>query len=613
MSKIRILPENLANQIAAGEVIERPASVVKEFVENAVDAGAGRIGVEVEGAGSRLLRVIDDGEGMDQDDMLLCLERHATSKLHSSEELSAIHTLGFRGEAISSIASVSRLTITSRRQDEELGHRAEIRYGQLHKVHEMGCAHGTVMEVRDLFGNVPARRKFLKTARTELYHVEEIIINSALAFPRLGLTYAVNGKNVRSFAAGTDTPEARVKSIMARNLSGPLVGIESRQDDFVLRGYLLPPDECASSAGLRIFVNNRAVRDRMISHAVAEGLHGFLMKGRRPSGALFLQLDPHRVDVNVHPTKQEIRFHRSQDIHHMIVAAVKQAMQTYQQEIQHVVFGRPVVAEQPIALHTEEHKEINGLPATVDRIAPPTPVTKSIADVPLEKKESAALPPLPSLHPVSPPVQVRESTPFSFAKPQERQKRRFRYVGQFMQSYLVCETDDGIAVIDQHAAHERLLFERMKKEYNAMNIPGQALLFPEIIECTPPQVEVLEKYGDEIARLGLTIREFGGESYAIKAVPAILGHLGPLEIINGVFDHYLQRTGKGKGAATRIDDILANMACKAAVKAHDRLLPEEGEALLRRMEEADIFSHCPHGRPVVKTFSEADIKKWFYR
>ena len=621
MSKIRILPENLANQIAAGEVVERPASVVKEFVENSIDAGAGRIIVQVEGGGSRLIRVIDDGEGMDQDDMLLCLERHATSKLQDAEQLAAIRTLGFRGEAIPSISSVSRMTITSRTAGASLGYQAEVRFGVLRKVHEMGCSRGTIMEVRDLFGNVPARRKFLKTVRTELSHIEEIIVNSALAFPSLGITYTVNGRDVWSFAPGGESLAGRVKKVMGRHVKGPLIKLDSQLGELGLRGYLLPPDDSGgTSSRLRIFVNNRPVRDRMVSHGVTEGLHGFLMKGRRPAGALFLDLDPESVDVNVHPTKQEIRFHQSQRVHQLVVMTVKKAMGSYQHGLQYAVFGKPSDpvspsddTAAPVAEKVSSWQPVRPSPPQVEEPSPLlTERPGSIPAAPLEvfeKKELAA-----AEQPESSPAPVQNSSPFRFeVSPLQKSKSRFTYVGQFMKSYIVCESDEGIAVIDQHAAHERLLFERMKKEYNAMQLPGQALLFPEIVECTPDQVEVLKNHGKEIARLGIIIEEFGGESYAIKAVPAILAHLGPLEIINGIFDHYLGLPGKGKGAATRVDDILAVMACKAAVKAHDALLPEEGEALLRSMEKADVFSHCPHGRPVLKIFSEAEIKKWFHR
>jgi len=648
MSKIRILPENLANQIAAGEVVERPASVVKEFVENAIDAGAGRISVEVEGGGCRLIRVIDDGEGMDQDDMLLALERHATSKLGDAEQLSRIVTLGFRGEAIPSIASVSRLHIISRVAGAALGNCAEIRFGQLRKVHEMGGSPGTVMEVRDLFGNVPARRKFLKSVRTELAHIDEVIVSFALALPQLGFTYSVDGRVARSFAPAVETLAGRVRDLMGRQLTGAMIELAAESGDLRLHGYLLPPDEpVGTAARLRIFVNRRPVRDRMVTHAVTEGMHNFLLKGRGPVGVLFLELDPELVDVNVHPAKQEIRFQRSREIHQQVAAAVGRAMQRFQQQMQHAVFGRPEPAADidwpsPAAPPPEspapawqvrepapggpEKERLSVQTFQRSNVQTPTPGRAAEEGAAVPEKERSRVQTFQRSNVQAPTMgktagegaaapagPEREKSPLPLPFTGTERSGRLKYVGQFMGSYLLCETGDGIAVIDQHAAHERLLFETLKKQYRDMAMPSQALLFPEIIECTPEQIEMLQKHGPEIAAIGLSIREFGGQSYVIKAVPAILGHLGPREIAAGIFDHFLHREIRGKDAARRMEDVLAVMACKAAVKAHDVLRPEEGEALLRRMEEADVFSHCPHGRPVLKVFSEAEIKKWFAR
>ncbi|MDT8335487.1 MAG: DNA mismatch repair endonuclease MutL, partial [Desulfurivibrionaceae bacterium] len=308
MSQIRILPENLANQIAAGEVVERPASVVKELVENSIDAGAAGLTVQVEGAGASLIRVIDDGRGMDQDDILLSLERHATSKLINVAQLNEIMTLGFRGEAVPSIASVSRLSITSRPLGAELGARVEVRFGKVVKVHEMGCRVGTVVEMRDLFGNVPARKKFLKTPRTELSHIEEVLRGYALARPELALDYFVNGREILAVPPVVGGGlEQRLKNLLGCDSRRSLatVGPASAENGVKISGFLLPPDYFPSqSANLRAFVNGRPVRDRLITHAVAEGLRNFLMKGRRPAGVLFVDLPPAAVDVNVHPAKQ---------------------------------------------------------------------------------------------------------------------------------------------------------------------------------------------------------------------------------------------------------------------------------------------------------------------
>ena len=360
MSKIRILPEQLANRIAAGEVVERPASVVKELLENSLDAGASRIEIEIEGSGTRLIRVIDNGEGMDEDDMLLCLERHGTSKIATDQDLAAISSLGFRGEAIPSIGSVSRMTITSRLQDAPLGARVVLDYGKVIKVHEIGCSRGTIFEIRSLFGNTPARRKFLRTSRTELAHIEEVVKSYALAAPTTAFILRVDEREVLHFEDSQSLPD-RLAAILHYQGQFMEVGRAGNEDSraATVHGWLLPPDAIvAGSAGIRLLVNGRAIRDRMIVHAVAEGLRNFLMKGRNPAGLIHLRLPPEDVDVNVHPTKQEIRLRDSQAIHQMISQAVEQTMQGHQKKLQSTIFRaapsqdyrpQPEPASQPVS------------------------------------------------------------------------------------------------------------------------------------------------------------------------------------------------------------------------------------------------------------------------
>ncbi|MDA3970716.1 MAG: DNA mismatch repair endonuclease MutL [Desulfobulbaceae bacterium] len=612
MSKIKILPEHIANQIAAGEVVERPSSVVKEFVENGIDANATQITVEVEGGGTRLIRVIDNGEGMDADDILLCLERHGTSKIRVSEDLTAIDTLGFRGEAVPSIGSVAKLVIISRTSETSLGCQAEINYGTVRKVHEMGCRQGTIMEVRNLFGNVPARRKFLKTTRTELSHIDEVMVSMALAHPEIGFRYTVDGRISRDFP-GHESLRERVARIYKIG-HDPLVEINV-SGAVTLLGYLTAPDTVSGvAAKLRVFVNGRAVRDRMVSHAVTEGGHGFYLKGRRPCGVLMLQVDPHQVDVNVHPTKQEIRFHRSQDVHLAVALGIKQALLAYQAVVKNVLFGRSADQER------EFPGEKRVLPPPVVTSAEPQPAT--LFGHPLQKKK-AEIPEKTSLHPVTeegahPQRNNADKTVGLTCGESDHDIQtganplgRLTYLGQFQSSYILCESDQGLVVIDQHAAHERLLFEKLKQQIMG-SVVTQNLLFPEMMTFTRQQVEVLGRYGEEIRDLGLEIEHFGGESYVLKAVPALLGHLGPLEIVTGVFDRYLQADMQSS-RATRIEDMLSVMACKAAIKANHPLQEKEGIALLAQMLAAQVFSHCPHGRPVYQLFSPADVKKWFLR
>lgn len=645
MSKIKILPEKLANQIAAGEVVERPASVVKELVENAIDANATHISVQVEDAGARLIRVIDDGEGMDQDDALLCLERHATSKIIKEQQLAAIETLGFRGEAISSIASVSRLSIISRRSTDTLGTRADVRFGQVMKVHETGCGHGTIMEVRDLFGNVPARKKFLKSAKTELSHIEEFVKSCGLARPGLGVTYTVNGKEVFNWPGQVDTLESRLKRLIGRHAEQRLIAVDSvstdKDDQAGMRvfGYLFPPDFSSGvSPRLRLFINGRVIRDRMISHAVAEGLHGFLMKGRRPVGAIFIEIDPASIDVNVHPAKQEIRFHKSNMAHQLIVKAVSRAMDGYQQELKHSVFGPPKSSEQENAVglgaraYDEGVEKKSTLESSTKEPAPffaarasaeknnsflseSTTVTVEGLPVP-----NTSEPPLPSVDECfqSSTVSVfdNESLPVEAIgqSPQTIDAGSLKPIGQVLDSFIICEGAHGLVVIDQHAAHERLLFEKIKKQFAEQGIARQSLLFPKVVEVNASEENILRKYGREISCLGIDIQEFGGTSFVVKAIPALMAGIPPEEIMAGIFEQFASDSRETKlSDSRRLENIFASMACKAAIKAGYSLELEEIAQLLREMQKADTFSHCPHGRPVAKSFSGDDMKRWFYR
>ncbi len=610
MSKIKILPENLANQIAAGEVVERPASVVKELVENSLDSGASLVDIEVQGNGTRLIRVIDDGRGMDHDDVLLCLERHGTSKLKTLADLGAIQTLGFRGEALPSIGSVAKLFITSRVADSPLGMRAEVRFGKLMRAHEMGCPQGTVVEVRDLFGNVPARRKFLKSAATEIFHMEEVVIGYGLVHPELGLRFSVNGKDVIDLPAGSDTIEDRIRRLSPKGISGPLIILSNSKVDpgAQVTGCLLPPDSnYGASTRLRLFVNGRVVRDRMLSHAVAEGMRNFLLKGRRPAGVIFLTLPPDEVDVNVHPTKQEIRFHKSPQIHSRVVEAVQAGMLKYQNSLRENIF-----------VHKEKNKParqaVAVVPAKVERqgglfkkhsLEEPSSFN-SYENVNLAESDSPV-----SLSDISPADQSQKLDVQSFCGLEDEGFQNVRIIGQVMNAYIICEVEDGLVAIDQHAVQERILFEKLKKDYQQQGVPRQTLLFPKMVQFDPIVSSILQKNTEEILKLGVEIEPFGGDSYVIKAVPALMTHLEAEDIVLGILSRFTEKAVGANG--TRLEHILASMACKAAIKAGQNLSLEEMEHLAARILQSPVFSHCPHGRPVLKQFSARDIKGWFHR
>ncbi|ADH86033.1 DNA mismatch repair endonuclease MutL [Desulfurivibrio alkaliphilus] len=642
MSRIRVLPENLANQIAAGEVVERPASVVKELLENAVDAGARNISVQVEGRAVGLLRVSDDGSGMDADDLLLALERHATSKIADAEGLAAISTLGFRGEALPSIASVARLLLSSRPQGADLGTLVEVRFGTVRRVQETGAAQGTVVEVRDLFANVPARRKFLKSPRTELYHVEECVKNCGLAFPGLGLHYQVDGRTVLQWPAGVDDAAGRIRRLLGKRGELELVPVgepgEGTVSEPVVTGLLLTPEETpATGARLRLFVNGRPVRDRMLSHAVAEGLHHQLLRGRQPAGVLFLRVDPATVDVNVHPTKQEIRFRQSGQVHDAVRAAVRKAVELHEQEKSRRLFGsagaavrKPPAPEAgqraPAAESAAQGRLFRSATAAGGSVAPaaalgaasPSPpetvLAINSAEAPGDYPSSAVAQPPPAVaEPPAPPIAPEPRAAASPAIACGLEDAAPQLLGQVLHSYIICATADGMLAIDQHAAHERLLYERLLAQYNERGLARQALLFPAVLECSPAEAAVLEARGGEIARLGLGIETFGGHSYLIKAVPALLASHSPTEILAGVLSRYLDDGTNRGGGDGRLEAVLAGMACKAAVKAGQVLAPAEMQGLLKEMQGAGIFSRCPHGRPVVRHFGARELERWFNR
>jgi len=607
MSRIRILSDHLANQIAAGEVVERPASVVKELLENSLDAGAVRIAVQVEGGGTRLLRVMDNGMGMDEDDVLLCLERHATSKLQEETQLGAIATLGFRGEAIPSIASVSRLTILSRLAESPTGTRAEVRYGTLHAVHEDGCAKGTIVEVKNLFGNIPARKKFLKSGRTELFHIEEVIKNQALANPEVAFSLQVDERQSLNYPAAADL-EGRMRAVF--RYQGQLLELQGTgggDDGAGLSGFLLLPESVsASSARLRLLVNGRAVQDRMIRHGVIEGLQGFLMKGYSPSGVLMLELSPADIDVNVHPAKREIRFRRSRDVHQFVSGTVRRAVQAYQEQKRNELFAAPAPREEQPSTPSPNASSFTPRPMPFGSTSSESgPQVQSARVAVVESREPEARPE---------PFEI-PSAPVTAEDEQQKEKLiGLSLIGQLLDLYLLCEKDGQLLVIDQHAAHERILYGKLLQAYLSRNVPAQNLLFPVTVELGPDHCELVDRQGETLSMLGLEVAHFGESTYVIKAVPALVSSLAPADILRETLDGLRgSALREDEGIPAAVDALFASMACKAAIKAGNSLQPGEMLELLQQMEESKVFSHCPHGRPVIKIFSRAEIEKWFHR
>lgn len=614
MSKIRILPDQLANQIAAGEVVERPASVVKELLENSLDAGASSIVVEIEGGGTRLIRIVDNGEGMDEDDVLLCLERHGTSKISAGDDLTAIETLGFRGEAIPSISSVSKMVITSRRKENDLGTTLICHYGSIKKVHESGTQVGTTIEISNLFGNTPARRKFLRTKRTELSHIDDTIKNYSLARPDVAFALRIDGREIIRLDSDTDI-QSRLATLI--NYSGNFITINSKtpaDGSIKIFGLLVSPESSAPTASrLRIFVNGRAIRDRMVVHAVHEGMRSFLLKGKSPAGLIKIDVPPESIDVNVHPAKHEIRFRDGQIVHTRVSEAVKNAMLDHQQHVRREIFSvKPGHDNAPLSIndHRPSHQP--------DRLTRPEMLQPaSLLDAYSVGEQSDSPPPV-TQHPVlsedPPPYRAFSSPPASTREESQDERVRIEdllVIGSFKDLYIFCRNRDKLIVIDQHAAHERLLFEDLQNQYTNGRIASQQLMFPITLELSVFQSQLVEKNQEQLENMGFSIRDFGGNTWILGAVPALVSGGNPHDLFLDLLEQF--GSEKDVSGGNKFVDILATMACKAAVKSGDQLSDQEIKGLLAKMVKTDLFSHCPHGRPVVKILESSDIKKWFYR
>jgi len=610
MSTIKILPENLSNKIAAGEVVERPASVVKELVENALDAGSDRIVVEVEKGGRTLIQVADNGAGMTRDDALLCIERYATSKIHKDDDLFSISTLGFRGEALPSIASVSRFTLVTRTQDADAGTKINIAGGTVRKVMDVGAPVGTMLSVRQLFYNTPARRKFMKSINTEMGHIVETLAGIALGWPSVRLRLIHNGREVKHWPS-VSNPRERVVDVLGKDLKNDLHELRYDDETLSISGWTSSPALCRStSRGIYIYVNNRIVKDRVVQHALFQGYAGRIVKGQFPVAAVFIRVPNDKVDVNVHPAKNEVRFAQQKIVHDSVRLCVSQALdRTDRQqwssgyrppaEIKHAF---PKVAEQPFGEFS--HRE----PADTDQWVVSEPAGLPAADH-RSRTTGHRLPTTGYRPPTSdhgPPVSAGQQALWS--------KKRFQelnYVGQFRDTYLMFESDQGLVVIDQHAAHERIMYEHLKKNAKE-KLEKQVLLIPETMELNFREAAVMEEIFPELQALAFDVEPFGGGTFVIKAVPAILGgrEIKPLmlEMVDAVLENR-----DGKVLENALDDCLKIMACHGAIRANQALKLTEINKMLAQLDACDNPSNCPHGRPTWISWPVSFLEKSFKR
>ncbi|HUL60394.1 MAG TPA: DNA mismatch repair endonuclease MutL [Anaeromyxobacteraceae bacterium] len=593
MPRIQVLPPGLVNQIAAGEVVERPASVVKELVENALDAGAHAVAVDVEDGGLTLVRVADDGCGMDRDDALLAPERHATSKLRGAEGLAAIATMGFRGEALPAIASVSRLRLDTAPGADGEGTRLTVEGGAPGPVETVARTRGTTVEVRDLFFNTPARRKFMRAPATEAGHVTEAVIRLALARPDVGFTLRSGGRLVLGARAGAD-PADRAADALGREARRHLVPVDAVRGEVRVRGLVCSPDHSeATGRALYLFVNGRYVRDRGAAHAVLRAFAGTLPGGRHPAGVLFLELPLDRVDVNVHPQKLEVRFAAAREVYDALFHAVAGALRTAPW------LGRMARDEGPpagpaVPLAAEPRDEAASALAWARAVHPPEGSGATLALAPAPSS-SERLP-----FPVS--LEGGEVQPAGYFS-------SLRYVGQHARTYLLCEAPGGaLVVVDQHASHERMLFHRLREAFRTRGLAVQPFLLPQVVTLPPATARALEAGLGELARLGLEVEAFGGDSFAVKGAPAALGG-ADLAALLGDLAQQLEQLERSSAVDDAFHDLLATVACHAAVRANQEIGSQEARALLDGLDGIDFKARCPHGRPVVFELPLAELER----
>jgi len=603
---IQILPEQLCNQIAAGEVVERPASVVKELLENALDAGATEITVEVEKGGRRLIRVVDDGCGMGKDDAFLCLERHATSKIRAADDLFALRTLGFRGEALPSIASVSRMLLRTHAAGEESGWEIYAEGGVIRRANAFGMPPGTTVEVRDLFFNTPARRKFLRKEETELGHIADLVTRLALAVPQVRFRLVHDGKTLVDAYRQSRLAE-RVGALLGRPLLADLLELEVNDGEGMrLSGFISQPAvQRATTGALHLYINHRYVRDRVVRHALLEGYRHVLPRGRYPVVVLFLELDPGRVDVNVHPTKDEVRFRDQRQVHDFIAEAVRATLKS-----------STWLPESPVPQASAEETPAvagAGVNDRVRAVVAPRDLRQEVQ----ESLDAYARSHFPSSPVVGLPTIVSATATASVEPaPSPVAEAGFfsslRLIGQYRNSYLVCQDGQDLILIDQHAAHERIGFERLRSQYRQGKIPSQALLFPVIIEVDFAEAQALRETLPHLVRLGLIVEPFGGKSYVLKEIPQLLD-CGQAEQLLRDLAGELRQIGQSTLAEDALEQVLILMACHGVIRANQALSPPQMTALLRDLDRVDFGAQCPHGRPVMVRQRLSEIEKLFKR
>jgi DNA mismatch repair protein MutL len=573
MGQIKALPPEVVAKIAAGEVVERPASVVKELLENSLDAGSASVKVEVLGAGRKLIRVTDDGEGMTGEEALQALQSHTTSKIESLEDLFSLRTFGFRGEALASVAAVSRLKITTRKEGQLSGNEVRVEGGMLSDAGETGCPSGTSVEVRDLFFNVPARLKFLKSPGTELGHISEILAKTALANPQTRFQLFHEGKLLANYPLRQD-PSARLVEALGKEVDGKIFPFRLQQGELRVEGFAGEPDlNRPNGRGIYLFVNRRPVRDRLLTHAILEGYRNVIPKDRYPIAVLLVEVPPSDLDVNVHPGKWEVKFANSETVHRLVIHAI-----------------RGMIEETPWL----KIKGVSQFEESRERPAAYLPQGRGIS--------------IPLSWPISLRVDPREES-------QEAGRgldSGVAFLGQVQGTYLIFVSPEGLLLLDQHAAHERVLLEKLSNDLFHGGIPKQPLLLPEVIELSSNESKIIEEHLGDLARMGFDLEPAGLRTFWVKSVPQILADQDPLETLREAVKE-ISSWGKEAGLKNSYDSLLKMMACHGAIQAHRPMGGDEARALWADLQNCRFPSHCPHGRPTQLKITHLDLEKMFGR
>jgi len=623
--RVQVLPEALAMKIAAGEVIERPASVVKELVENALDAGAGRVTVELEDGGMRLIRVADDGVGMTPDDAPLAFTRHATSKIRDEADLERIGTLGFRGEALPSIAAVATVELTTRARDAATtATRVRVEGGTIVDVREAGAPEGTTVAVRDLFGSVPARRKFLKTVATELGQVVQLIVRLSLAYPGVHFRLVHHGREIAVYPP-VRTLGDRVGTVFGRDRVQGGKTFEEQRLGLTVRGFLFSPQlSFASARYLYTFVNGRTVRDRGLTHAIVEGYASLIPRGRWPGAVVVLEVPAADVDVNVHPAKHEVRFRLAHVVHDTVMNAVRSTLAAGARQTRPAVNGVAEALERYAARQADERSfafdGVSGARHGGDARSGGAAMPRHAADHARHGEGARNVARQPD-------ARSARDADHSNAAGDDASERALagaggatdvggfaglRFVGQVFRGYIICEGADRLVLIDQHAAHERVAFERLRAEYRSGAIERQPLLLPALVELDPGRAEAIVAAEDRLAALGFDVEPFGEHRFLVRALPALLGADDPQLLLEDLADG-LEDVGSQHSVDEAVEEILGRVACHSVVRVGRTLAPAEVEALLAALDTLAYASNCPHGRPVSVEFTRGQVERMFGR